>query len=539
MGRASALLASGTLVSRILGFVSLTILANTLGTQGSGADTYALANRLPNNIYAIVAGGVLSAVIVPQIVRAGLQSDGGQRFINRIITLGLVVFVAAAAIATLAAPLLVSLYSQTADGSGRGFTQDELALATAFAYWCLPQILFYALYAMLGEVLNARKVFGPFTWAPAANNLVVIATLVVFNLLFAQRDLTDAAVWTPDMIVLISLGATAGVATQAAVLLFFWRTAGLRYRPEFTWRGVGLGNFGKSAGWMFGMVLVTQVAAIAQSRVASLSAGQEASIFVLQNSWLIFMLPHSIVTVSIITAYYTRMSAHARDGDLAALTTDVSSSLRSIGLIMIFASVGLVVLAYPFAAIFTWREGFAQTEAMAVVLIAFLFGLMSFTLLIVMQRVFFALEDTRTPFLQQVFHAVLFIAGAQFVAQLPLDRIAFGLAVLSSVTLTLQAGLAAIMLRRRLGRLGARRIIRQYLVFLLAMIPAAAGGAVAVFWLGGFTGGFAVSGIGPALLTLAGVGILMLVIYFAALTPFRTPELRDFVTPVIAKLRRR
>ena len=155
LGRASMLLASGTVVSRVLGFISAIILARTLGTVGAGADTFALANQLPNNIYAIVAGGVLSAVLVPHIVKAGLDKDGGQSFINKIVTLGFLIFLAVAVLATLLAPALVALYAQSGGDGGRGFSPEEIALAVAFAYWCLPQILFYALYSLLSEVLNA------------------------------------------------------------------------------------------------------------------------------------------------------------------------------------------------------------------------------------------------------------------------------------------------------------------------------------------------------------------------------------------------
>src|SRR6187401_1091545 len=81
LGRASAALAAGTLVSRVLGFASAAVLAWAIGPQNPGANAFALANQLPNNIYAIVAAGVLSAVLVPQIVRAGLHADGGQNFV--------------------------------------------------------------------------------------------------------------------------------------------------------------------------------------------------------------------------------------------------------------------------------------------------------------------------------------------------------------------------------------------------------------------------------------------------------------------------
>ena len=188
VGRASALLASGTFVSRALGFVSAAALAWTIGQQNQGANAFAIANQLPNNIYAIVAGGLLSAVLVPQIVRAAHHEDGGQKFVNRVVTLGIVIFLGVTLLATLCAPLLVPLYA----AEGRALSGEGIALAVSFAYWCLPQIFFYALYSLFGEILNARGVFGPFTWAPVLNNVVVIASLVFFVTLFqadpANRD---------------------------------------------------------------------------------------------------------------------------------------------------------------------------------------------------------------------------------------------------------------------------------------------------------------------------------------------------------------
>lgn len=537
LGRASALLASGTLVSRLLGFVSAMVLAQTLGSTAVGGNMFALANQLPNNIYAIVAGGVLSAVLVPQIVRANLHTDGGQRFINRIVTLGTVVFLAATVIATVCAPLLVRLYAQQAGDDGRGITAEQVGLATAFAYWCLPQILFYALYSLLGEVLNARRIFGPFTWAPVLNNVVVIAGLVAFNLIFGSTDQVDAAGWTPGMITLLAGSATVGVAAQALVLFLFWRRAGLSYRPEFQWRGVGLGRVGKAAGWTFGMLIVSQLAGIVQSQVATGAGADEPSVLVLRNAWLIFMLPHSIVTVSIATAYFTRMSTHARDKNMAAVRQDLSASLRTIGLIMVFATVLLIVVAYPFSSFFSKSND--VTTAMGNVLIAYLAGLISFTVLFVLQRTFYSLEDTRTPFFIQVAQSSLFVVGALAVAGLPQDQIAAGIAWVTTIAGTLQMLIAGFILRKRLGGIDARRITRQFLIYLLACVPAVAAGVAVTSSLGGFTGGFAVSGYAAALITMAIVGVVMLSIYVVTLALLRTPELRALIAPVASRLRGR
>ncbi|WP_353988739.1 murein biosynthesis integral membrane protein MurJ [Ruicaihuangia caeni] len=539
--RSSALLASGTLVSRVLGFVSAFLLATTLGTVGDGADLFTLANQLPNNIYAIVAGGVLSAVLVPQIVRAGLHADGGAAYVNRLVTLGLVIFAVIGVIATLAAPLLVRLYAQSGEGMGDGLSQAQFGLAVAFAYWCLPQVFFYALYSLLGEVLNGRSVFGPFTWAPVLNNVVAITGILLFAMLYGTApDHQSVETWTTDRVVLISGSATLGVAAQAVVLFAFWKRAGLRFRLDFRWRGVGLRQTGKSAAWVFGMILITQLAGIVQSNVASLAAGTgEASLAVLRFAWLIFMLPHGIATVSIVTAYFTRMSTHARDGDFVSLRADVAASLRTTGLIMVFSSLGLIAIAYPFAAVF--GGGFKEIEAMALVLIAYLLGLVPFSMLFVLQRTFYALEDTRTPFLVQAAQAVVFVLGMLVVAQLPLDRIAIGVAVTVTIAGTLQTALAWVLLRRKLGTGGqSGTIVREHVRYTVAMLPAAAAGALIVWLLGGFQeGGFAVSGVFEAGAVMVLAGTVMALIYAVLLLLMRNRELLEFMRPVVARLRRR
>jgi len=529
-------LASGTLVSRILGFVSALVLAHTLGTVGAGANTFALANQLPNNIYAIIAGGLLSAVLVPQIVRASLHEDGGQRYINKLLTLGVLVFFAVAVLATIAAPALVALYAQQGGDSSRGFNAEEMALATTFAYWCLPQVLFYALYSLLGEVLNARHVFGPFTWAPVVNNVVAIAGMVVFIALFgADPSHRDAVTWNPLMVALLGGSATLGIAIQALVLLLFWRRAGLVFRPDFRWRGVGLGSAGRAAAWIFGMIVVTQLAGIVQSNVASLASGSEASLAVLRFSWLIFMLPHSIIAVSIATAFFTRMSGHARDKNLDGVRADLSASQRSIGMFMVFSTTGLLVLAYPFSAIFA--RSFSDIAGMGVVLGAYLIGLVPFSLLFVVQRTFYSLEDTRTPFFLQLVQSALFVVGALGVSLLQSSSIAFGIAAVTSIAGIAQATVAGAVLRRRLGRIDGRRTARSFGVFFAAALPSSGVGMLMVWALGGFhAGGYAVSGPFQAAIAMALTGTSMAVVYFGILWLAKNAEFIAFATPVISRL---
>jgi putative peptidoglycan lipid II flippase len=530
--RASAALASGTIVSRLLGFVNVSVLATVVGVQGSGPNAFALANQLPTYVYAIVAGGLLSAVLVPHIVKAATSSDGGQAFVNRLVTLGVVAFVATTVLATAGAPLIVRLYALA--GGDRALDDGGLQLAIALAYWCLPQILFYAVYALVGEVLNARGVFGPAAWAPALNNVVMIGVLVLFGLLYGVDPAhRDPATWDAARIALLGGGATLGVALQAIVLAFFWRRTGLGFRPDFRWRGAGLGAPARAAGWVFGMVLVVQATNLVQTNVAAFADDSDASLGVLRVTWLIFMLSHSIVAISIATPYFTRMSTAVRDGDLPALRTDLSASLRTIGMLVAAAGAALAAAALPFSAFFAQNPD--EARVIALVLLAFLVGLVPFSTLYVVQRAFYALGDTRTPFLLQLVQAGIFIAAAIALVAAPSAWIAAGIGLATSGSVIVQAIVGALLLRRRLGG-GGGAIVRRFGVFALATIPAAAAGLGMLALLGGFLPqGFAVAGKIEGLLATSAVGAVSILVFFGVLLVARAPELRGLPLSVKRK----
>ncbi|GAB3615532.1 hypothetical protein GCM10027416_00890 [Okibacterium endophyticum] len=535
IGRASAFLASGTIVSRLLGFVKAVLLAATIGSIGLSGDAFAVANQLPNTVYVIIAGGVLGAIFVPQIVQATLHADRGHAYINKLITITLVVLLVATVAATLLAPALVSLYASK-------FSPEQHALATGFAYWCLPQIFFYGLYSVLGEILNAHKLFGPFTWAPVVNNVVAMIGLGVFIALFGtdqggERLISD---WSPDMVVLLAGSATVGVAAQAVVLFFFWRRINLRFRPDFAWKGVGLRETGKLAGWSFAMILLTTGAGIVQSNVASAASG-DAAVFALQNAWLIFMLPHSVITVSIATAYFTRLSEHVREKRDSELKHDVSRAISQISLLIVLAAAVLIVVAIPFARLFTSSD-LSDVTALGLVIIGFVLGLVPFCVLFVLQRTFYALSDTRTPFFFTLVQVIVYSALAFGCLLLPREWIGVGLALSMTVSIVVQMCTAAILLRRRLNGLAVARTARSLVRYSAAAVPATVVGATVVWALGGYTGGWAIASISTALATLMIGGVVVSVLYLLMLAAMRSPELAEALGPVrgiLTRLRRR
>ena len=538
--KASTTIAAGTLVSRLLGFLNATVLIWTIGSQNPGANAFGLANTLPSNIFALVAGGLTSAVLVPQIVRAASHRDGGQAFVNRLLTLGITTVFGITVVVTLAAPLLIPLY--TAQGSGRALGgQPGLELAIALAFWCLPQVFFYAMYAILGEVLNARHVFGPFTWAPVANNVVLISTLLIFGAVFGtDPQHRDPSTWTTEQIALLGGGATLGIAVQMLFLLVFWHRTGLKYRPDFHWRGVGLSSAGRAASWTFGMIVITQLTILVQTNVASLAGEHDPSIAVLNIGWLLFMLPHSILAISVATPYFTRMAGHAHKGDLGALRADLSSSLRTILLLVTGAGAAIAAAALPFGAFFGKNDP-AQTVGISSVLIAYLIGLIPYSTMFVLQRAFFALGDTRTPFFIQLVQGVtvtlVLLGVALFVAPVAPGQVGIGVALATTIASTVQATALALVLRRRIHGIDGRRVLTRVAIFVAAAVLALAAGVGVLALLGGFTRGFATSSASGSFVSIAVVGAVVLVVYGALLLLVRVPELRAGIAPLLQRVR--
>ncbi|WP_101847898.1 murein biosynthesis integral membrane protein MurJ [Zhihengliuella sp. ISTPL4] len=522
LGRASAIIGAGTMVSRVTGLLRSIVLVGVLGAVGSeAADAFTFANTLPNSVFSLISVGVLTAVIVPQIVKATADADGGNAFISKLFTLGTVVLVATTAVATIAAPWLVVLVA------GRAPLEAQ-ALATALAYWCLPQILFYGLYALLGEALNARRIFGPFTWAPVVNNIVSIIGFLVLGAVFAPVP-TQAEEWTPAMIATLGGTATFGIALQALVLLVFWRRTGLALKPDFRWRGVGLGAVGKLAGWTFLMAFASLAAGVLQGNIVSAASGSGASATVTANAWLIFMLPYSVIVLSIGTPYFTQISEHAAAGRDDEVRGDISRSIRTLLFFIVAAVAAVAAAAIPASRVFT--SSAEDAEVAALVLLCYLLSLIPLTILFIVQRTFYAYDDTRTPFWFTIFQCALIVATALLAGALlqagviPITGLAAAVALGQSVASTLQTIVATWLLRRRLGGLGMRSWARATGRFVVAAVPAGLAGW-GVFLLFGGTNGWMTSEKLQGALGTAVIGLVVVLVYVAILAVFRAPELK-------------
>ncbi|WNC03318.1 murein biosynthesis integral membrane protein MurJ [Streptomyces sp. CGMCC 4.7035] len=528
-------MAAGSLVSRATGFVRSAVIAAALG-MGLAADGYAVGNTVPNIVYTLLMGGALNAVFVPELVKAAKEhEDGGAAYTDRLLTVCTAALLLITAGAVLAAPAIVAAYTD--------YTGAQATTTVAFARYCLPQIFFLGLFTLLGQVLNARGRFGAMMWTPVLNNVVVIA---VFGLYLVTAG--TGGTLTPGETALLGWGTTAGIAVQALALLPSLRAARFRWRPRFDWRGSGLSRPLRSAGWLVLLVFtnqlaywaVTWLATVAGQRAAAEGIDGGAGFSAYGNAYLLWAVPHGIVTVSLVTALMPRMSGAAADGDTAGVRRDVSYALRTSTAAVVPAACVLLALAEPvMALVFQYgRTGADDIAVMAGALAAFAPGLIAFSGQYVLSRAFYALSDTRTPFLLNLVIASL-NAGLSAAAclLLPARWAVTGMAGAYSVALFAGWAVTAYVLDRRLavtagsGRGGLWRSasVAALARLLLAGVPAAA--------LGHLAAGRAAP-LGP--LAAATAGAAAILVTFALLArPLRLTELEAALGAVLRRLRRR
>ncbi|MGX5188862.1 murein biosynthesis integral membrane protein MurJ [Streptomyces avermitilis] len=519
LARSSLLMALGTVVSRATGLIRQVLQAAALGT-GLLASTYNTANTVPTSLYTLLIGGALNAVLVPQLVRArATQPDGGRAYEQRLVTLVLCVLGVGTALAVWAAPGIVALYMRDTPDSHEAFE-----LTVVFARFLLPQIFFYGVFSILGQVLNAREKFGAMMWTPVLNNVVLIgmfgAYLSLMTVPYRVEDITG------QQVRFLGLCTTAGIALQALALIPFVRAAGFRFRPRFDWRGTGLGKSAHAAKWTLLLVLANQVALTVVTNYAN-AVDQElpkagAGYTAYTYAQTIWMLPQSIVTVSLVTALLPRMSRAVAEDRLPDLRADLSRVLRISGVVIVPA--GFLFLALgPGIATLLFAHGAADAasaQPLGHMLQAFGLGLIPFSAQYLLLRGFYAFEDTRTPFFMAVWIAVVNIALATAChLLLPARWAVTGMA--AGYTLSYLAGLllTARLLRKRLGgrRLDDGELRRTYGKLLCASTVAAGAGWAAAR---------VTATTAPTALALAAGAVAMALVYVALARLLKISELR-------------
>ncbi|GAA1107475.1 murein biosynthesis integral membrane protein MurJ [Nocardiopsis composta] len=535
--RSSAIMAVGTVFSRLTGFGRTLVLAAALGTQLLG-DAYQTANMVPFAVYDLLIGGLLASVFVPFLVkRRKIDADGGNATEQRLFTAMLLVLFVITLVAILASEWLIRIYAGE-------FGDRQHEVAVYLARFLLAQIFFIGASGIASSMLNARNRFAAPMWTPVLQNLVIIGVGLMF-LQVAGPGSTPESV-TESQLTLLGAGTTAGQVLQTAILAWsLWR-AGFRWRPRLDLRGAGLGEPVRTAGWMMlyigivqaGLLVTTNVATRAGVRAAE--AGESlagAGITAYQYASLIYQLPYAIIAVSVITALLPRMSGHVAEGRKDLVRLDFSRGFRLSSVLLVPISVAMVVYAVPFCVLLYARGSTSVEDAQSIgmILMAFSVMLIPFTLFQLQQRVFYALGDTRTPSLiaipAELAHAVLAI-GMLFLA--PPHLIVVLLPIAYGMYYIVGSLIAWRMLSRRLNGLDGRRTLRTLVRLYIASVPSAVFAVAMILAFGLLPGTYL-----PSVLAMAAGGAVGAALFVLVAQRLGVTEVTTFFGMVRSRLLRR
>ncbi|MET9547413.1 murein biosynthesis integral membrane protein MurJ [Streptomyces sp. NPDC006627] len=536
--KSSAVMAAGTLVSRLTGFIRSALIVSALGV-GLLGDTFQVVYQIPTMIYILTVGGGLNSVFVPQLVRSMKEDeDGGEAYANRLLTLVMVALGLLTALGIVLAPQLVRVMSVPV-------ANDPAAteVGTTLLRYFLPSIFFMGIHVVMGQILNARGKFGAMMWTPVLNNIVIIAALGMFIGVYGTSASSSMNVESipPEAERLLGFGVLLGLVVQALAMIPYLRETGFKLRPRFDWKGHGLGKAAKLAKWTILFVLANQAGALVVTQLATaattdLPSTSGIGFSAYANAQLIWGLPQAIITVSLMAALLPRLSRSAQDGDPGSVRDDISQGLRTTAVAIVPIAFGFVALGIPMCTLIFGSSGSAQATNMGYMLMAFGLGLIPYSVQYVVLRAFYAYEDTRTPFYNTVIVAAMnAAASAVCYFALPTRWAVTGMAAAYGLSYAIGVGVAWQRLRKRLGGdLDGSRVLRTYARLGIAALPAAilAGGAAYAITksLG--------QGVLGSLAALVAGGAVLMGVFFVAAKRMRIEELNSMVGMVRGRLGR-
>jgi putative peptidoglycan lipid II flippase len=474
LARSSQVMALGTLVARLTGFLRTFVFVAALGA-GTLANAYNNSNTLPNTVYYLMLGGIFTSVVVPLLVRSAKEDpDRGEGYAERIFTLGVVSLLTVTVVATALAAPLVDLYAGNINGPPGSAGAAEHHLMVVFAYFFIPQIFFYGMDSLLGAILNTKGRFGANMWTPVINNVVVIAVGGLFIVTEGLHRTPQNI--SPDAVKLLGIGTTLGILIQSIALFPVLRRAGFSMRLRWDLRRAEIAEIGMMAGWMFFYVASQWVGNLVVQRVANAASNGASNngISSYSYAWQLFQLPYAVVGISVISALLPRMSGHATDRRYSLVREDFSTGVRLASVIVVPAAVFLAALGAPLCE-FLFSYGSSSTSDgrfIGEVFAMFSLGLVPFMLTQLQLRVFYSFQESRTPaIIGMVMLVVGVIGDLVALSVLPSRQVVIGLAAAYNVMTLTGAILAWPLLLRRVGSLDGWRITRSLVRMFLATVP--------------------------------------------------------------------
>ena len=515
--RSSIPVAVGTALSRLTGFARLAAMAYALGFDRL-ADSYNLANTTPNIVYELLLGGVLSATLVPIFVDFRDKND--EEATSAVVTVVGLALVLLTGLGIILAPAVVHLYSLRLPEATAAAQQE---VATDLLRMFMPQMFLYGITAIATALLNAHRRYAAPAVTPVFNNLLVTAIFLALPQL-ADGPLTLESVRNDTgTLLLLGLGTTAGIAAMALPLIPAVTRAGVRLRPVLKLRHPAVIKVLRLSGWTAGYVAVNQVALWF---ILVLANGTKGGVSIYMGAYIFFQLPHGLVAVSLMTTLTPELAETAARRDFTAFRRNLALGLRLMTLVILPASAGLAALAEPLVSVLLQRGALtpAQAAVTADCVALFAVGLLPFSLYLYALRGFYALHDTRTPFVLNCWENAINVVVA--VALYPWIGVR-GLALSFSVAYGVAALMTLQSLAKRIGGIGldlrSRQVIARTTVATAVMT-----GAVILALL-------ALPDSLPALVEVV-VGVLVgVALYGAALSAMRVREIAEIVRRLRAR----
>ena len=509
--RNTAVMAVGTSLSRLTGFLRVAAMAFAIGiTETRLADAYNIANTTPNIIYELALGGVLSSVVVPVFVE-WMQTrgrDAAWEVARRLFTVAFLGLSAIAVLAIVLAPWIARLYTIRI-GAGQEATRE---LTTFFLRWFMPQIVFYGLGAIATALLNADRRFAAPMFAPILNNLIVIATFAIFA---AMPGPTPGShqVATHAQELVLAIGTTLGVVGMTLALWPSLRRTGFRFHWRLQLHDEAVVRIGRLAGWVLVYVAANQLGYLV---VLVLAAATQGGYTAYGAAFILFQLPHAIFTVSIVTALLPAMSSRWTDGDVPGFRALLGRGIRATAVIVIPSALAYLVIGRDIVRLLL-EHGMAKEQSgdlVAGVLALFAIGLFFFSLFQLLLRAFYSMQDTRTPALINL-GALAVNVAANLLFVLTFDLGVRGLALGHAVSYVFSSIVALLVLRKRLGGLDGGSLTgslgRTLAAAGLTALGAWATAQLVAGWIGTATVAtqalqvFAAVGVGLAVFLVAGL----------------------------------
>jgi len=453
-----------TAASRITGFVRTWAMAYALGVTALSAS-YSVANNIPNMIFELAAGGVLSSVFIPLFIER-MQRDGEDeawRFASYVFNIVVVVLGVLAVIGTIWAEPFVR--TQTFR-----ISPEKAALAVHLFRFFAVQIVFYGAGMVTTGILNSYRKFLWPAVAPIFNNLVVIVTLLGFYV-----PLKDTH---PQLAVNgLAIGTTLGVVAMTLVQVPALLKLGLRYTPRIDWHHPALGTIARKLGPLL-VYTITNLVAVSFRNAYAFEAADRGPA-VLAYAWMFYQLPYGIFAVALATAVFPELSALAERRDWTAFKAMFGRGFRSTIVLIVPLATLLAALATPVVRLY--RAGSftaADVPVVADVLVWWAAGLFFFAGYMFVLKTFYSLQDTRTPMLTNIaatlVHVALYATLSTGIGEwsgLGLKGIPIADGIFFAVHLIALGAL----LRKRIGGIDARTIVGTF----VRIVIASAAGALA------------------------------------------------------------